>query len=89
MRWIIFALLTSSTMFFTGCASQPDEAEATNADERVICRSDRELGSLRSRRVCKTAREWEMEREAQQEGMRSIDRQAQPVSGPGTENIGG
>ena len=88
MRSIIFVILLSPFAILTGCASQPEGEAATSADERVICRTDRELGSLRQRRVCKTAREWEMERDAQQEGMRSIDRQSQPVDGAG-DNIGG
>ena len=83
MRFIFCISIFALSVLFAGCASQPSDESATSADERIICRTDRELGSLRSRRVCKTAAEWEMEREAQQEGMRGIDRQAQPVASPG------
>ena len=83
MRLVLTALIFASLLAITGCASQSDGAAATSADERVICRTDREIGSTMSRRVCKTASEWETEREEQQEGMRSIDRQPQQVSSPG------
>jgi hypothetical protein len=89
MRSILVGLVIASSTLFVGCASQTEGDSVTNADDRVICRSDRELGSAMTRRTCKKASEWESEREAQQEGMRSIDRQAQPTQGLGGEDIGG
>jgi len=68
-------LSVAAVAFVVGCAAQPASDAATSADQRIICRTDRELGSSMSRRVCKTASEWQAEREQQQEGMRSIDRQ--------------
>jgi hypothetical protein len=88
MRLVSNILVLAFLLTIAGCASQPDGAAATNADERVICRTDREIGSTMSRRVCKTASEWQIEREEQKEGMRSIDRQPRQVSSPG-ETSGG
>jgi hypothetical protein len=89
MRSIFFILAAVSFTFFSGCASQGEGESVTSAEDRVICRSDRELGSAMTRRTCKKASEWQSEREEQQEGMRGIDRQAQPRDGLGDENIGG
>jgi len=88
MRVYLTILVSASLLMAAGCASQPEGESATSADERVICRTDREIGSTMSRRVCKTASEWQGEREEQQEGMRSIDRQSQPVSSPGGNTSG-
>ncbi len=69
-------VIAASIAFLSGCAAQPEGTAVTEADgERVVCRKDREIGSnLGTRRVCKTASEWEAEREEQQEGMRGVDR---------------
>lgn len=89
MRAAFLAGAFALAVFSAGCASQPQDESALNADERVICRNDRELGSLRSRRVCKTAAEWESDRAAQQEGMRGIGRPTQAVASPGDDGSGG
>lgn len=70
-------------MTITGaCASSPEStptsygtSAAIEGDpDRMVCRRVKETGSRLSSRTCKTAREWEEERLANQEEMRNAQR---------------
>lgn len=49
-------------------------ARAMNDPERVICRRERVVGTNRPQRVCMTAREWEVVRDASRETMNRSER---------------
>jgi hypothetical protein len=88
-KWIFGTVgLTLVLVIAAGCASSPDTAstgygasEAIEGDpDRMVCRRDKETGSRLASRTCKTAREWEEERERNQEAMRNATRSPQQPS---------
>ena len=74
-----------------GCASAPDampgatgyaSVEQIEDDpDGMVCKREKDTGSRLSRRVCKSAREWEQERIENQEAMRNATKSRQPPSG--------
>lgn len=74
----------------TGCASGPDSmsdsagyASAGQIDgdpDRMVCKRDKETGSRLSKRICKSAAEWEQERMDNQEAMRNATKSPQAPS---------
>ena len=86
MRHLILMLLLAG---IAGCASQAEDGAetASNDDDEVVCRTDRELGSNFTRRTCKTIAEWRAEREATRELTDKMQPgESQPsavISGPG------
>ncbi len=80
--------LMLALMIMAGCASSPDTesagysaSEALEGDpDRIVCKREKETGSRLVSRTCKTAREWELERERNQEAMRNAQKSPQ---GPG------
>jgi hypothetical protein len=85
--------LTLALMMMVACASSPDAAsEGTSAavegdPDRMICRREKDTGSRLSSRTCKTAREWEEERERNQEAMRNANKS--PVGPSNLPSMGG
>ena len=73
-----------------GCASSTDSTSTTAGyatgeqiegdPDRMVCKRDKETGSRLSSRTCKTAAEWERERELNQEAMRNATRSPQAPS---------
>jgi hypothetical protein len=73
-----------SLVLLAGCASSPDTSPATAGypsveqmegdPNRVVCQRQQETGSRMSKRVCKTAAEWEQERFDNQEAIRNATR---------------
>jgi hypothetical protein len=53
----------------------------------MICRREKDTGSRLSSRTCKTAREWEEERERNQEAMRNANKS--PVGPSNLPSVGG
>jgi ribosomal protein S1 len=62
----IATLMLTATAAGAAPAQKPDEHEKSADDaEKVICKRFKETGSLvSSRRVCKSKRDWERERDA-------------------------
>lgn len=79
-----------SLAFVAGCASSTDappssagyaSVEQIEGDpDRMVCKREKETGSRLSKRVCKTAGEWEQERLDNQEAMRNATKSPQPPS---------
>jgi hypothetical protein len=73
-----------------GCASGQDSvsdsagygsAEQIDGDpDRMVCKRDKETGSRLSKRICKTAAEWERERMENQDAMRNATKSPQAPS---------
>lgn len=78
-RFVVMSLLTVAVLL-TGCAAT-EEGELS-AGNRVICRDEQEIGSRLNKRVCKTAAEWETEREIQQDAMRNRNRTRPDLKDP-------
>ena len=84
--------LALSLIALAGCASS--EHAGTDGSEQVagdpnsiICKQDKDTGSRLSKRICKTAAEWERERLENQEAMRNAIRSpADPGSAPSIGN---
>ena len=74
MRYITSLVFALSLLMSVGCSTQPETTAATNPDDEVICRTDRELGSNFTRKTCKTVAEWRAEREE----TRELERKMQP-----------
>ncbi|MBB4857645.1 hypothetical protein HNO88_000956 [Novosphingobium chloroacetimidivorans] len=65
-RWILSAVLVFTASTLAAEPPKPDDREkSADKGEKMICKRFTETGSLvRARRVCKTKRDWEREREA-------------------------
>ena len=89
MRILVLIAMLLCWVLLAGCVSQDNLGDPALAGERVICRDDREIGSNLSRRVCKTASEWEAEREAHQEMMKTIPHGTREFPQPTGQATGG
>lgn len=80
---ILTAFAMEQSLLATGCASSGDQPAAPGTSEfatagqiegdpnRMVCKRDNDTGSRLSKRICKTAAEWERERLESQEAMRN------------------
>jgi hypothetical protein len=84
----LLTLLAGAALLVTACASSGTDAATAVADgEEKVCRSERELGSNRIERVCKTRTQIEAEKEAASDNLDRLDRNR--TTTPATGGIGG
>ena len=66
---LLSSLLATSTLVVAQDRPEPEKAAPAKAEQKLICKKERSIGSQMVKRVCRTEAQIEAEREAARQGM--------------------
>lgn len=69
-------MLASLLFLVAAAAAGAEDSKSKSDDQKVVCKSERTVGSNMSQRVCKTREKWAEERERSRSGMNDVNARA-------------